>query len=150
VVFTGPWLFKRGIPGSSFRERWPKSVHQTIALQVFDWSGTFQYLEQDCNHLKPSMCSSGRKQSCGAAPALEKEIRLGSLHQTEKIVRLLSGGHLVEVLLTWLDDVTPAVHCEVLTSRLILIRLEQHERFSEKKIRAPTQDRTDLESNQKP
>ena len=31
---------------------------------------------------------------------------------------------------------------------LILIRLEQHERFSEKKVRAPIPDRKDLESNQ--
>ena len=31
---------------------------------------------------------------------------------------------------------------------LILIRLEQSERFSEKKVRAPIPDRKDLESNQ--
>ena len=35
-------------------------------------------------------------------------------------------------------------------SRSILIRLEQHERFSEKNVRAPVQDRTDLETAQKP
>jgi hypothetical protein len=50
---------------------------------------------------------------------------------------------------TSLHDVMPASIVKS-GSRLILIRLEQHERFSEKNVRAPVQDRTDLETAQKP